>query len=115
MKRFGFLALIVLLASCGQRFDKNGWNIHGDMGTWPNRNEMLNDLLKNHQLKGLTYHQLVETVGKPEIDINDPYKAYYDVDIKFAGGTSPVYNKYLIMRMSKDSVITSVEVKEWKL
>jgi hypothetical protein len=49
----------------------------GDLGIYPNRDAMLKDLTTHHKLKGLSYKQLVETIGEPEGFTNTKANAVY--------------------------------------
>ena len=54
----------LLLLSCKQKFDKTMW-IDGDGVYYTYRNDMVDDLLQNHRLVGLSYHQLTQLLGEP--------------------------------------------------
>ena len=116
MNKLIFLLFLLFISSCVWKttFNKTGWNEKGDLGTWPNRNAMLDDLLKKHTLKGSTYQQLVDSVGEPSIDSNDPGVAYYNITVEYGGDIDPVYFKDLFIFLNKDSVVTGFKVKEWK-
>jgi hypothetical protein len=106
-----FLSLILLtFFGCKQKFSKVGWN-DGDGVFYANRDAMLDDLLETHPLKGLTYHQLVNLLGEPMK--NDSLKVFYEIKVKY-DVIDPVYSKDLICSLNKDSIITKVEIKEWK-
>jgi hypothetical protein len=70
------------LAACNDNisFDKTGWTIQGDLGLYPNRDKMLDDLTRNQKLKGLHYRQLICKIGEPEKNmIEDSNTIYYDI------------------------------------
>jgi hypothetical protein len=55
------LTIGLLVEACKfNAFDKTGFAVGGDLGSYPNRDRMLYDLIKNHKLKGLTYKQLIK-------------------------------------------------------
>lgn len=109
------IAVIISLCfiACGapvkepMKFDKSGWNDYSD-GIYLYREQMLNDLIENHKLKGLTYHQLVDLLGKP-----DGYDetVYYEVVVEYGSNIDPVYVKSLLFDL-QDSVVSRYEVKE---
>ena len=97
MKAFLFIAITLLFYSCqvNEKFDKNEWQIE-ETGFYPNRSKMLNDLLKNHQLRGLSYKQLIDSLGNPEnYSDAEPNTVYYNIVTEY-GQIDPVYIKYLI-------------------
>ena len=63
MKRIAPIFLLIFL-SCknSQPFNKALWDTRDDM-TWPYRENMLNDLIKNHRLVGLKYNEAVKLLG----------------------------------------------------
>ncbi len=114
------IALIFLLLALGcnhnvvykQKFDRSKWNLKDDMW-YPDRNSMVDDLVKNHKLKGLTYKELTKLVGEPdrwESNIDSPY---YEIVTDFGSDIDPVYTKSLVVYLNKDSVITSLKILEW--
>lgn len=106
----------MLLISCEQsfkqaKFNKTGWNEKVDWD-YPNREVMLDDLIKNHQVKGLSYKQLENSIGLP--DSKEDFQLYYDIITDFGSDIDPVYTKSLLIKLNKDSVVSGFEVKEWK-
>ena len=45
-------------------FDKNLWCKTGDLGSFPGRELMVNDLIENHKYKGLKYRELISMLGE---------------------------------------------------
>jgi hypothetical protein len=74
---------------------------------------MLNDLINNHHLKGLTYRQLIDSIGVPHID-SGSYEAYYNIILDYGWDIDPVYSKDLVVQLNQDSVVTGFTIKEWK-
>ena len=74
---------------------------------------MIDDLITNHKFIGLTYKQLIDSLGEPETDVNDSGKfLYYDIITDFGGDIDPVYSKTLKIHLDKDSVVTSYKIEE---
>jgi len=96
------------------KFNRTQWD-DGDIETYPYRDAMLNDLLANYHLKGITYHQLTKLLGEPgrweNVNIDSPY---YVINTDYGHDIDPVYTKTLTIYLDKDSVVTNYEVKEWK-
>lgn len=105
-----FLILCIILIGCSEKFDKQRWT-EGDGTSFSYRDDMLDDLLTNHKLIGLNYHQLVNLLGDPQG--KDSSSIFYDIKIKY-DMIDPVYSKDLKIYMNKDSVVSKVEIKEWK-
>jgi len=113
--RILLLFFIILFVSCNdisQKFDKKKWDEKEDWD-YPYRDGIVNDLIKHHQLKGLSYKQLVDSIGYPE-NLTDTDGVYYQVVMDFGSDIDPVHTKYLMFKLNKDSVITDFKIKEWK-
>ena len=104
--------LFTLLVSCNSKFDKVKWTKHID-GDYPERDDMLDDLIKNNQLKGISYRQLVDLLGKPDYDKDDNVY-YYQIVVDFGHDIDPVYVKNLELQLNKDSVVNNYYIKEYK-
>jgi hypothetical protein len=105
-----FLPLLLIGFGCKQKFNRTGWD-NGDGLYYPERDAMLDNLLKEHPLKGLKYQEMVALLGKPRE--NDSVSVYYNVKVKF-DPVNPIYAKDLVCYFNKDSVITRITIKEWK-
>ena len=117
MKKYSiFLSIIIILVSCQteQKFDKAKWAEVADLMTFPNRKYMINDLVKNFQLKGKTYNEIIDLLGQPQSDMNSEHQVFYDIDIDYGSDIDPVYTKILLLQFDKDSIIQNFEVREWK-
>jgi len=108
------LLLFIGLSSCGlidKKFDKTAW-IEID-GSYNQREYMVNDLMRNYLHKGMSYKNIINLIGKPEIDRNDKknsigYYLYFD-------GIDPVGGKNLIIKLSeKDSTVIDYQVVKWE-
>jgi hypothetical protein len=96
-----------------RKFDKNQW-LECDEIEFTPRDEMYKDLIKNYQLKGLTYQKLIHLLGKPVTNIKDSTgKIYYPVLVKY-GTIDPIQTIYLEFSINKDSVIKDFKVNEWE-
>lgn len=111
-------AAVSFLLSCNYqnkiiKFDKNKWNEQTDP-LFPSRYRanMLADLITNYNLVGLNYTQLIEFLGIP--DTKDSGSLTYKIVVDYNRGIDPIYTKDLDFYFSKDSVITSFKVNEWK-
>ncbi len=109
-----FLFIAITLPACQPDldFDKTRWLEEVD-GYYPRREAMLEDLTTNHKLKGLTYSELVELLGKPMITDNLNVLSY-DVVTDFGTDIDPVYNKDLMFILNSDSIVMSFKIVENK-
>jgi len=83
-----------------------------DFDSYPYRESMLQDLVQRYQIRGLTYHQLINLLGEPEhYDMADSIR--YDIIVNY-GYLDPKSGKYLAIGLNKDSVATGFKVVEWK-
>eukprot|EP01133_Synstelium_polycarpum_P009293 gene9293-10898_t len=107
--------ILILLASCTGKvkFDKNKWDESIDPA-FPSdfRDKMLPDLITNHKLIGLTCAQLVEKLGQPNNKENNTMS--YNIIVDYGYDIDPVHVKHLTFSYSKDSLIRSYKITEWK-
>jgi len=107
---------VLLIISCNsiekkEKFYKSEWIDKDDMD-YPMRDAILSDLVSNHKLKGLTYKQLIDSLGEPSNYGNNDDSVYYDVVVNY-GYLDPKSGKYLVLHLDKDSVVESFKVVEW--
>jgi len=96
-------------------FDKTGWTNKNDLGQYPDRNKMLDDLTQNQKLKGLTYSQLIDKIGEPENNIiGDTNSIYYDIVTDYGHDIDPIYLKILEFKYDKDSLIVDFKINQTK-
>ena len=98
------------------KFDKSRWIKFNDSdgGEYPYRNRMLNDLVKNHKLKGLTYRQLIDSLGSPtNLDVLDGTVSY-EITSKFDSDIDPTNGRNLDLILDADSTVISYKISEWK-
>jgi len=107
--------ILIFITSCNQNidFEKTKWNEQSDP-VYPSiyRPMMLKDLTTNHKLLGLNCAQLVKYLGGP--DYKEANLITYRIAVDYGNDIDPVYSKDLIFFYSKDSVITSFKIEEWK-
>lgn len=114
LKKFITIIVALSIQSCvfDTKFDKQRWEDRTDNIFPPeHRAAMLKDLTENHKLKGKTISELENLLGRSDGIENN--HMYYEIIIEYSG-VDPDYKKDLVFNFSKDSVITSFEIKEWK-
>ena len=107
---------LLILTNCksfhiNNKFDKSKW-IAKDDWDYPERDDILSDLISNHQLKGLTYNQLIDSLGEPANYNSNKDNIYYDIVVNYSS-LDPKSGKYLILHLNKDSVVTDFKVVKW--
>jgi hypothetical protein len=110
------LSFILLSFACSNiKFEKTGWMDQSDVGIYPNRDKMLNDLTQNNKLKGLTYRELIAKIG-PDENYKQGYDTciFYSIVTDYGWDIDPVYTKDLVFKLNKDSIVVDYEIKEWK-
>ncbi|HVY74878.1 MAG TPA: hypothetical protein VG890_08625 [Puia sp.] len=111
-----FTAALMLFSCKGksaEKFNKAKWIEQVDPLFPPEkRSLMLDDLLKNYKLEGLTYRQLIDILGIP--DSKDDTSLSYKIVVDYGKDIDPVYTKNLDFTFSKDSIIKSFKLSEWK-
>lgn len=117
-----FISLLILVgcndstihnAIIPKKFNKQQWDSVGDINSHPEREAMLADLIKHHQIKGLTYHQIIDSLGQPENYGDKKDSIYYDIVVNY-GYLDPKSGEYLSIGFNKDSVATGFKVVQWK-
>ena len=116
------VASSTLIIACGQdkqesKFNKGRWEEFNDSdgGEYPYRDRMLNDLVKNHKLKDLTYQQLIDSLGAPGNFGDNGNTVRYEIITGFESDIDPTYGKNLNLTLGADSIVTSYKILEWKL
>ncbi|MDB5002123.1 MAG: hypothetical protein JWQ34_348 [Mucilaginibacter sp.] len=109
------ICLLAFMAITGcsnaSKFDRKKW-IYGDGLEYPLRDEIVNDLVKNHQLKGLTFRQILDSLGRPQHwDTLQLSYQILDNSFEFAR-KKPIHKKNLVISFSKDSVAVKAEIYE---
>lgn len=83
--KFTYLLILSLsVIACKQKlaFNKTGWNAKDDIA-YANRDAMVNDLLQHHQITGLTYKQLIDSIGEPQQFEKDSSEVYYEIETNY--------------------------------
>jgi outer membrane protein assembly factor BamE (lipoprotein component of BamABCDE complex) len=108
------LVLFLAITACHQKqkFDKEKWN-YGDGIDYPLRDDQLEDLINDHQLKGMTYHQVIKLLGSPQ-DTGKLRMSYQIINTghEYNPKLRPIYIKNLDFYINKDSIVTKAEVYE---
>ena len=100
------------------RFNRGLWEKWEDINYpdvhHPYRDQMLNDLVKNHKLKGLTYQQLIDLLGTPGNFGDNDDTVRYEIFTGFKSDIDPTYGKNLNLTLGADSIVVSYKISEWK-
>jgi outer membrane protein assembly factor BamE (lipoprotein component of BamABCDE complex) len=107
------LIAFAALAGCGNgsKFDRKKWS-YGDGLEYPLRDDIVDDLMKNHHIKGLTFDQVIDSLGSPQR--RDSLKFTYQIldnSFEFAQ-KGPIRKKNLIVYFNKDSVAVKFEISD---
>ena len=109
--------MLNLLTACkgDMKFSKTGWSKEEDLGYYPFRDKMLKDLTINYKIKGLSYRQIINLLGKPEDNMyNDSCSIYYNIIEDYGHDIDPVYVKTLEIKFDRDSLVKDFNIKVWK-
>ena len=97
------------------KFNKTDWLEKGDLNSFPNRDKMLEDLILNYPLKGISYSKLVDLLGTPEIDYySESNQIYYPIITEYSNDIDPTSNKILQIELNQDSVVRQVKILTFK-
>jgi hypothetical protein len=116
MKNILIPLILFLLTSCttSRPFNKKQWAEQSDPSLYPNRNSLVDDLILNHKLIGLSYHQLTEMIGEADKNINEgKNEVCYSILTEYGHDIDPVHTKTLVFKLSEDSIVTNYEIEEW--
>jgi len=111
------ISTFFILTSCNSdiKFDKTKWLQVDDLGQYPYRQAMLNDLTSNHKLKGLSYKQLTDLIGEQQKNlIGDSSEIYYSILTDYGSDIDPVHTIALAFKLDKDSTVTEYRIDEWE-
>jgi len=112
-----YLILLLLISSCGiqdKPFDSKTWQAIDGNNFSELREPMINDLMKNHLHKGMSYNEVIKLLGHPDIFVDKSkkeigYILYLKIDcIDDVAGTD------LLIKLSKDSLLQSFRINKWK-
>ncbi|HEY0245063.1 MAG TPA: hypothetical protein VGC01_05830, partial [Mucilaginibacter sp.] len=102
--------LLLGLTACTRQdnFTSAKWDSTKDGVTFVERNEIVNDLIQHYQLKGLKYRKIVQLLKYPQY--KDSVSFYYEIRDDYNNMHQRTHVKNLLFHMTKDSVITKVEI-----
>ena len=114
---FAYISILIFAISCtNKKFDKTIWNsdFTDDKLTYENRNEMLDDLLENYELKGKSISEVEKIMGKfDEHSFSDSTNLIEIPILVKWRGIDPYKYKYLKMEYNNNKIIDSVYVTEY--
>lgn len=108
------LLFMVIICSCQrkQKFDKARWLEVGDLMTFPNRNNMIDDLVNNYNLKGKTFKEVTDLLGQPQYSSSSTMDVGYKIDEDYGSDIDPVYTKTLFIQFNKDTLVNDIKIRE---
>lgn len=117
MKLCQILLVLITITACGSKeieFDKLKWSKKID-GFYQYREEMIEDLMSNHLHKRMTYKEVTDLLGNPEnySDLEKNTLAYGIME-NYGWNIDPVESKTLMIKLTKDSLVSSFELIHWK-
>ena len=90
-------------------FDKELWNAKDGDDNYSHRDEMLDNLVYNVKLKGLTKEEVITMLGEPD-RTNNEY-LYYEVLVKEIVAF-PLHKKFLVLKLAKDNTVEWRKIKD---
>jgi hypothetical protein len=116
---FYYLILCFTLVGClncnqeSEKFDKVSWNEISDPTFPPSqRKEMVNDVINNRVYPGMNKKEVVNVLGEP--NYNSGSGIIYRIIVEYGTDIDPVFTMDLEIQFSKDSLVSSVRIKEWR-
>jgi hypothetical protein len=105
MRKIFLLIVFIVFNGCQinsqTKFNKEKWLIKKG-SKFLYRNEMLNDLVENFQLNGLTKNELIELLGKSENMNKNDKELFYPILQKY---DEPNHIIFLVIRINKKEIV----------
>lgn len=91
-------------------FDQSKWKLKEDMD-YLYRSNMLNDVIKNEDLRRLKKDELLDVLGQPDYYRDDSSYLYYRIsETRLAYWK--LHTRTLVIKMSEDSTVTWMKIHE---
>jgi len=90
------------------KFEKNRWLVKKGED-YPYRNEMIDDLMSQSELKKYNKDQMIDLLGEP--DRVDSLYLFYRIDQERLGPW-PMHTKTLVIKLSGDSTLNKIMIHE---
>jgi hypothetical protein len=117
MRLFIFGVCLCLLISCHQKnkFDTSLWTEQSEPGKYPNRKFIVDDLIKNYKLEGLSDREVIKLLGDPfPKNIFKSDTMWYPIEMKFDQKGYLAGAQSLILKFNGDSIVRAFELLEWE-
>ena len=92
-------------------YDYNRWMQLDDI-VYPNRSEMVDDIIKNLKLRGQNLHEIRKLLGEPNHQENN--EIGYKIEEDYGTDIDPIASTELLLKFNKDSFVTEVTKVKWK-
>ena len=110
-----FLSIAITACNKNAKFNKTQWQVKSDIGEFPNRNSMINDLLSSYKLTGVSYKKLIELIGEPERNIEGKKnEMHYQILTEYSSDIDPISSKILVVKLNNDSIVINLRIDEWE-
>lgn len=93
-------------------YNYNSWTEKVDLGTYPKRKKMIDDVLKYLTLKGQTKSEIENLLGQP--DFKEQNEFAYKIEEDFGTDIDPIATTTLTIKFNNDSIVTEAKKEEWK-
>jgi hypothetical protein len=90
----------------------NSWTEKGDLGTYPKRKKMVDDIVNNISLKGQTINEIQNLLGQP--DYMEQGAIGYKISEEFGSDIDPIAAITLTLKFDQDSIIRDIQIEKWK-
>ncbi|NBW35619.1 MAG: hypothetical protein EBR30_11510 [Cytophagia bacterium] len=114
MRSIFILTLLTILVSCETqiKFESRKWRELQDFNNYPSRELMLRDIVDNRKFIGFSFDQIIDSLGQPTALENA--QLFYSIKTEYGSDIDPVYTKDLVLTIDQDSIVTYINVKEWR-
>jgi len=108
------LVIFTTISGCHStaQFSTVKW-LSGDGIDFPERSDIVDDLVQTYKLKGMNYKQVQHLLGYPQG--RDSVSFYYQVESTYTNKLKHDHIKNLVFYMGKDSIISKVVIYDNKV
>jgi hypothetical protein len=92
------------------KFDYNNWVKKGDLGYYPYRKNMVDDILEYMKFKGQSLAEIESILGKP--DFYDTNKISYTIETDYGSDIDPTETIALVIEFDKHNMVTKAKKED---
>lgn len=88
------------------------WGERGDLGTFPERSKMVNNVVKYFKLEGEKVNEVEGLLGKA--DFHEQNEIGYKIDEEYGSDIDPIATTILTFTFDSDSIVREKKIEKWE-